>query len=801
MGVENYLFVIETFHPKPKLSIKNKKYYKHNKTAYIMDYKYFKEFYKYKDLQILNSFIFEEFYKNEKTLFNYQEFKRLASEIPLWVLKFKNIYDLIEDNLYLQLAKNASLIKANKSRLKLYLKFEPGKIESNIDAKIQKIFLYLGKRENIIDSLQKNKNFKIFVSSILYKGNEHSNAFIFQKDYTFSTEFEKVLKINNQEIEKLKSFFILNHDKDSLYNPIEISKENLFKLFKKYKESLDVSFTPLQRKHIKILDKETLNEKIKARSFSRDFLEKIMFSLDKGYVEHNGNLYLLENNIDSEIENLFDEYLNNDLKEYLQKIKKLNEYKKEDPELYKLLEKDNGFLAQLFDHQKVSLNFLYNAFIHDIKGVLIADEMGGGKTLSVISFLYLIYLKKKKKLNILIVAPASVVGSWERQINKFAPKLFQFHDIKIMSYEKVLRSNIDKVDILILDEAQKIKNNKTEIFKKLDSIQRNFSIIITGTPIENKVDDLINIISIINPHFQSLKQYKRLSRNFVMKLREIIDPLMLRRKKEDLNIQELDIALNEIPLFIQPTDFEIKLINEIRRIYRDQLLKLKATSNLEFYESQIILTGLMRIRQALSYPAQLPEDLKKHLPHELKIKINSFIPSKFKKLKEELKKIQAKKERSVIFCEFTETINFLKNKLSKDYKILTLTGSDTTTKRKIIIEEFQRGKYDLIIISLKAGNSGITLTAANNTFIYDLWFNPQVLAQAIARVHRIGQTKDVNAYYLIIKNTFDEKIYKILEKKKKLVRDFDSAGGSINVNKIATKLGEEYFKNFKVTRF
>jgi SNF2 family DNA or RNA helicase len=414
--------------------------------------------------------------------------------------------------------------------------------------------------------------------------------------------------------------------------------------------------------------------------------------------------------------------------------------------------------------------------------------MGLGKSLSTISMLALIQHEYPNK-KITIIAPASMVGTWESEIKKFYPVLKNY---KILSYEKALRS-LDNTDILVLDEAQKIKNHKAETYKAISSIKKEFTIILTGTPIENKIDDIINILGVINPVFLKLKSLKKFSSDFVIKLKTVINPIFLQRKKEDVNITELNVKLIEKPIFIEPSKLEKLLIEKIREIYHNKLIQLNATNNYEFYESQILLTGVLRIRQAISYPKQLPEDLKKLLPKNLQIAINTMIPSKYKKLEQLCTEKINKKEKIVIFAEFTETIKFLKENLSKKFKVITLTGSDSSERRKIIIDSFQNNHFDIIIISLKAGNSGITLHSANNVIIYDLWFNPQVLAQAVARVHRIGQTKDVEADFLVLKDTFDERIYEILYAKKKLIQNFEQ----YNPNKIAKEIADDYFKSFK----
>jgi SNF2 family DNA or RNA helicase len=794
LSTKEYIFIINV---KDKvISVKNPKYLKNARTQKFISHKITKNFYDYPDLITAQSYkVYDELKKADSISFKTtREIKsHFVQNLPLWILEYKEIWNLIKDNLYIQYLPTSTPVPATLERINLY--FKDLKINSktnNIQGKIKKIIIKLNTFEKIEESFKKNLPFE--VTFVTYKYQNFSSDYglfglgVLNDGYLINDEYKKILK-PDPELKKLREYFFLNEKYlNSISNPASISQDNLIKLFKKYKDDLIVLYGADGKTKIKFIESKILIENL--YSYDSKFLEKLIYSIQQNekLFKYQNNLYFIDDDLKNKIDTIIERFLSADLKEFLNKIKIGDNFKKKDEKVINKLNELKDYKAQPFPHQEIAISWMYNLYKHNIPGCILADDMGLGKSLSTISTLALIQHEYPNK-KITIISPASMVGTWESEIKKFYPTLKNY---KILSYEKALRS-INNTDILILDEAQKIKNHKAETYKAISSIKKEFTIILTGTPIENKIDDIINILGVINPVFLKLKSLKKFSSDFVIKLKTVINPIFLQRKKEDVNITELNVKLIEKPIFIEPSKIEKLLLEKIREIYHNKLIQLNATSNYEFYESQILLTGVLRIRQAISYPKQLPEDLKKLLPKNLQIAINTLIPNKYKKLEQLCIEKVNKKEKIVIFAEFTDTIKFLKENLSKKFKVITLTGSDSSERRKIIIDSFQNNQFDIIIISLKAGNSGITLHSANNVIIYDLWFNPQVLAQAVARVHRIGQTKDVEADFLVLKDTFDERIYNIIYAKKKLIQNFEQ----YNPNKITKEIADDYFKSFK----
>lgn len=790
--MDEFVFVIDS--KNKVLKVIMKKLYSRTSLASKMAWKVKKEFWNFPELVVVKSFQTQQFHKMIKETVG-QKIAYLKGEfpqnLPLWFLEYKEFYELIKDKLYLQFLPNSRPIPADEKKIKMILKMEPGTKSININGYIQTIYIRIKDNQtDLVNKLKKypSKNEDLNISLITYKYKKIKSTCAFnltgiENDHYIVDENTQHLLKADPEVKNIIKYFNLNQKlPKNIENPLSINISNLFELIKKYQFSskdIKIRIQTMAGKDIFILNIDRILEQ------SNLFIQKLMEARAQNfnYFIYSNDIFIFDiNEIDKYEEKILDKLLNKELRDFVDKMKELNFNKTIDQNVMENLKK-SGLNATLYDHQKIAVSWFEKLYSKHAPGAILADKMGAGKTIQTISFMSL-----HPNKNYLIIAPASVVGVWEQEIQKFNPELAKKlgRTIKIISYEKALSLKPEKTDILILDEAQKIKNNKSLTFKTISNIKKEFVIITTGTPIENKIDDLFSLLEVINSSAYDIlrifkKIYKRDEQKLVLKARIFIDPIFLQR---DISKELINGKLNIIEEKIKPQPIELELQSEIIKIYSDKLLQMNAQNNHDFYSAQAILTGLLRLRQAVSYPAQLPEELINHFPDKLRKMVKSIMPSKAKNLIKKAKELKTKKEKMVIFTEFRGTMNYLKLLLEKEgLKVLTLSGSDSSTKRKIMIKEFQEGNtYSVFIIALKAGNSGITLTSANNVYIYDLFWNPAVLAQAIARVHRIGQDKDVNAYFSILEDTFDEKIYNTIIKKKIVIDTFEKGNENVAPN-------------------
>ncbi len=485
----------------------------------------------------------------------------------------------------------------------------------------------------------------------------------------------------------------------------------------------------------------------------------------------------------SELNKYFNEIINillgKDIKEFNEHHKKAESVSKT-----KILpdfnNKTKDMFGAPFEHQKLGISWLFNLYQKEVPGAILADDMGMGKTYQTIGFLTAVNNTKRLR-RIVIVCPASVISVWQQEIKQFNKKLES--KIEIYSFEAFSnRKDEKKVDILIIDEAQRAKNKDTRANEKLRSINSDFTLLLTGTPIENKVQDIYNIMAIIDPiYFKIYNTLAGLSpseNNLAVKTQALLQPVYLRRIKTKQQLKAtLQIEEIEIPMY----KFEQEAHDAILNFYGNKTIQSKAKKGIEYYNDMIIALG--RLRQVASYSYQLKD---------LIFMKDINIEPKASKSKKLLEMVNAQpKEKFVIFSMFTETIKHLEKMLPE--KPLVITGAVSSNKRGDIIKEFQEGPKRFIIVSLKAGNSGITLHAAKNIVMYDLWWNPAVMMQAISRAYRIGQTRDVTAYMLVNKGSIDENIIRVINLKKEIIAAFDGKTSG-NESNIVNKLAQDIFK-------
>jgi SNF2 family DNA or RNA helicase len=409
-------------------------------------------------------------------------------------------------------------------------------------------------------------------------------------------------------------------------------------------------------------------------------------------------------------------------------------------------------------------------------GACLADDMGLGKTLQALSVI--LYLAKKGPT--LVIAPTSVCMNWEKEIIRFAPTL-TIHalsgtsrkamvkslgkfDVLITSYT-LLQQEIELLEsvpwqIIVLDEAQAIKNAGTKRSRAAMRLDGKFKLITTGTPIENHLGELWNLFRFINPGL--LGTYKQFNARFGIpiekhhdrdarrKLKKIIRPFMLRRIKSQV--------LDELP---PRTEVTLRVEMKPEEVQFYEALRQQALENIESSAEKSgrhlqILAEIMKLRRACCNPKLIMPTTK----------ISSTKLEVFAQVVDEL---LGSRHKALVFSQFTGHLALIREYLDKKgivYKYLD--GTTPTKERQRQVETFQEGEGDLFLISLKAGGLGLNLTAADYVIHMDPWWNPAVEDQAADRAHRIGQTRPVTVYRLVTANTIEEKIVRLHQEKRDL---------------------------------
>ncbi len=420
-------------------------------------------------------------------------------------------------------------------------------------------------------------------------------------------------------------------------------------------------------------------------------------------------------------------------------------------------------------------------------GGILADDMGLGKTIQALSFLHH-YRDAHGRLNALVVCPTTLMFNWENEIRKFSPELtYHIHhggdrtrskqaltqfNVIITTYG-TLRSDIKLLleipfDYVVLDESQAIKNPASKVTKAACLLHARHRLCMSGTPLQNNTFDIFAQMNFLNPGMLGSIEFFR--QEFAVPidkfgeqdrkdhLRKLLFPFILRRTKEQVAKDLPDKT--ETILFCEMEDEQRKVYDAYRNDYRDKILGTIETQGIQ--RSQLtILQGLMKLRQICDSPAILNEP-DKYPNHSIKLD----------ELAREITE-NIGDHKALIFSQFLGMLALIRERLKElDVKYEYFDGSTSAIERERAIQSFQRDDdVRVFLISLKAGGVGLNLTAADYVYIVDPWWNPAVEQQAIDRTHRIGQTKNIFAYRMICKDTIEDKILQLQEKKRVLAKD------------------------------
>lgn len=473
------------------------------------------------------------------------------------------------------------------------------------------------------------------------------------------------------------------------------------------------------------------------------------------------------------------------------------------PEQISEIQAPAGLKCEMRQYQSEGLNWLVFLQSAGLGGCL-ADDMGLGKTIQTLALLqhnkenhipgiaekkndqFSLFGADETRLTSLIIVPASLIYNWENEIKRFVPGMrvcshkginrrkstskFSEFDIIISSYHTV-RQDIDFISsfhfhYIILDESQVIKNPGSALYRTMIRLRSAYKLVLTGTPVENSLTDLWSQLNFVNPGLLGDIAFFR--REFVkpieksgddekeFNLRKIIKPFILRRTKQ---MVAADLPpMTEQTVFCDMTEEQFRVYDEEKSAVRNSILK-----NIESAEdgktSIIVLQGLMRLRQISNHPVMTFDEY-------------SSGSGKFETVLQDIESVISEGHKILVFSSFVKHLNLYAEALNtRKIKYSILTGSSTNRER--IVNSFQDDIHNKVfLISLKAGGTGLNLTAADYVFILDPWWNPASEMQAMSRAHRIGQDKNVFIYRYITTDSIEEKIVRLQEKKSQLADTF-----------------------------
>ncbi len=695
-------------------------------------------------------------------------------------LNMKNVFEQIKEYIPQTLKAKLFLDFDNRNYLIADLKFCYDEVEFNpIDtqAKVQvnrnvlEESIYLNKLIKsgfLLD--EKNKRFIINQDDVIYHFIEED-----LEDYIKISEVYTTENFNGKRAKKTDRTSIGVKVNNNLleidFESLPIDKKEIREVLQKYK---------LNKKYHRLRDGSFVNlEDNKDVAFLSDLMEGLDLTVknleEKVYLPVNRTLYL--NKLLKENSNV--EVTVND--EYQEMVEGTN------------LQKQTDYIPQclentLRDYQKIGCKWLNMLDKYKLGGIL-ADDMGLGKTIQILAVLLRTKQIERKNITSLVVAPSSLTLNWKNEAEKFTNDLkilvvngnqeereekikqIKNYDLVITSYD-LLKRDIEEYELLdytfryiIADEAQYIKNNNTQNSKSIKRLKAQTKYALTGTPMENSLSELWSIFDFIMPDY--LFSYKRFKKNYEMpitrendtvcleKLKKIIEPFILRRTKKEV-LKELPDKTNII--------LNNEMLEEQRKIYLSYLSQARNELHEEleykgFEQSRIkILALLTRLRQICCHPSLFISNYK-----DGSGKLNQCV--------ELVKDGIQSGHKILLFSGYTSMFEIIEDCLKKEgIPYLKLTGKTNVKDRFDLIEKFNTGDtIKVFLISLKAGGTGVNLTSADMVIHYDPWWNLSVENQATDRTHRIGQTKKVQVYKLITKNSIEEKIYDLQQRKKELI--------------------------------
>lgn len=738
--------------------------------------------------------------KGKKAIFSVKEGEKIASYL---LPKLKTVSEDItfDKNISENFYEAPLLIKVYLDKaddiITSSLKFSYGEMDINPlekkeRQKHEKILIRDIKKEENCEGILKSFGFEEGQSSYVMKNEKNIVSFLTggmdklqELGEVYYSQSFKNIKVYGKS--NLKGGIRVNEDNllEFSFELEGVNREELKNIFsalrekKKYYKLKEGGFVSLEDKAIEdlgamidfldIKDKDLSKEKILISKYNALYLDQKIKDTEMDYVKRSKNFRELTNNI--------------------RDVKDMD---------YVIPESLDSIMR---NYQKIGFKWFKTLAEYGFGGIL-ADEMGLGKTLEAIAFL----LSEKGGKPSVVIAPTSLVYNWQSEIEKFAPQLnavvisgskkqreelmneIKNCDVVITSYP-LIRRDIDEYkeitfNYCILDEAQQIKNPNSINATSVKEIKAKGYFALTGTPIENSLTELWSIFDFIMPsylltHAKFTKRYetpiiKNNDKTALKELNRHINPFILRRLKKDV--------IKELPPKIEH-NLVVDMTEKQKKLYVAYLDKAKGEINEEirengFSKSKIkILSILTRLRQICCDPSVFIEDYEGD-------------NGKMEALDEILEDSVGQGHRILLFSQFTSVLKNIRTRFDKNnIKYMYLDGSTKSEDRMGLVKEFNEGDANVFLISLKAGGTGLNLTGADVVIHFDPWWNPAVEEQATDRAHRIGQQKTVQVIKLLAKGTIEEKIYKMQQRKKEMIKNV--MGENMNEENIITQMTQE----------
>lgn len=562
---------------------------------------------------------------------------------------------------------------------------------------------------------------------------------------------------------------LLKMELDSNVNVDELSHIlNAYRKKKKFYQLKNGEMIDLENTGLEQLDELASTMNLTTKDFKKETIEKPAYQA----------FHLMDVNPEFDVRNdvTVTEYTNRLMNIKKQPIQLKDEYK-----------------SLLRMYQQQGIQWLYDLKNMNLNGIL-ADDMGLGKTLQVLVF-YEQYVSKEKPS--LIVCPSSLMYNWMSEIEKFKIDvdavcvtgtqdvrkdiIKENHELYITTYD-YLRRDVElyismEFEYIVLDEAQFIKNPKTKNAQSVKSLKSKHRLALTGTPIENGLSELWSIFDFLLPgYLYSLNYFtKNFEKPIQMgddkrqaQLQKLVSPFILRRTKKQVLKDLPDKVEKDLWLNLSPEEKQLYLANlaQVNEQLQQQL-------ELEKVDSILILAMMTRLRQICCEPRMLYENY-------------TGESTKFKMCLDLIETLKENDKKVLLFSSFTSIFDsFIEEFDRRGIKYHMITGAVDKKKRKEEVDAFQSDDSNVFLISLKAGGTGLNLTKAQAVIHFDPWWNVSAQNQATDRAYRIGQTKNVLVYQLLMKNTIEEKIYE-MQKRKKAMSDLfveNSKGGISTLSK------------------